>query len=141
MLDGRARPCIRAREAGSSPKGGSAAAPPGCCLWVLPAGVADVLDGSGCRRMVVDRALFRLALDRGARMFSVAAVEQCDLLGGELSGATTCQTAEQVVTLATDGQRWMPPIEDVLDPVLGRMQVPPMIVVIPDGMSRFAYVQ
>lgn len=33
----------------------------------------------------------------------------------------------------TDGQRWTPPIEDVLDPVFGRMGVAPMIVVIPDG--------
>jgi enterochelin esterase-like enzyme len=47
------------------------------------------------------------------------------------------QTAEQVVTPDTDGQRWSPPIEDVLDPVFGRIGVPPMIVVIPDGNSRY----
>ena len=47
------------------------------------------------------------------------------------------ETAEQMVTPATDGQRWRPPIEDVLDPVFGRMGVPPMIVVIPDGTSRY----
>ena len=47
------------------------------------------------------------------------------------------QTAEQVVTPATDGQRWSPPVEDVLDPVFGRMGVTPMIVVIPDGNSRY----
>ena len=47
------------------------------------------------------------------------------------------QTAEQVVTPDTDGQRWSPPIEDVLDPVFGRMGGPPMIVVIPDGNSRY----
>jgi enterochelin esterase-like enzyme len=46
-------------------------------------------------------------------------------------------TAAQEVTPATDGQRWSPPIEDVLDPVFGRMGVPPMIVVIPDGWSRW----
>jgi len=40
-------------------------------------------------------------------------------------------TAEQVVTPASDGQRWSPPLEDVLDPVFGRMGVAPMIVVIP----------
>jgi S-formylglutathione hydrolase FrmB len=47
------------------------------------------------------------------------------------------QTAEQVVTPATDGLRWSPPVEDVLDPVFGRMGVTPMIVVIPDGNSRY----
>ena len=41
------------------------------------------------------------------------------------------------MTPDTDGQRWSPPIEDVLDPVFGRMGVPPMIVVIPDGTSRY----
>ena len=46
------------------------------------------------------------------------------------------QTAEQVVTPDTDGQRWSPPIEDVLDPVFERIGAPPMIVVIPDGSSR-----
>ena len=29
-------------------------------------------------------------------------------------------SAEQLVTPATDGQRWSPPLEDVLDPVFGR---------------------
>lgn len=43
----------------------------------------------------------------------------------------------QLVTPAIDGQRWAPPLEDVLDPVFGRMGVPPMIVVIPDGNSRY----
>lgn len=47
------------------------------------------------------------------------------------------QTAEQLVFPETDGQRWSPPLEDVLDPVFGRMAVPPMIVVIPDGWSRW----
>ena len=46
-------------------------------------------------------------------------------------------TAEQLITPATDGERWAPPLEDVLDPVFGRMEVPPMIVVIPDGNSRY----
>ena len=46
-------------------------------------------------------------------------------------------TAAQMVTPETDGQRWSPPIEDVLDPVFGRMRVAPMIVVIPDGNSRY----
>jgi enterochelin esterase family protein len=46
-------------------------------------------------------------------------------------------TAEGLVTPATDGQRWAPPLEDVLDPVFGRMGVPPMVVVIPDGNSRY----
>jgi hypothetical protein len=41
------------------------------------------------------------------------------------------------VTPETDGQRWSPPLEDVLDPVFGRMGVPPMIVSIPDGWSRW----
>ena len=47
------------------------------------------------------------------------------------------ETAGQVLTPDTDGQRWRPPIEDVLDPVFGRLGVPPMIVVIPDGNSRY----
>jgi enterochelin esterase family protein len=41
------------------------------------------------------------------------------------------------VTPATDGQRWHPPVEDVLDPVFGRMGTAPMIVVIPDGACRW----
>jgi hypothetical protein len=36
-------------------------------------------------------------------------------------------TAELMVTPATDGERWRPPIEDVLDPVFGRVDVAPMI--------------
>ncbi len=46
-------------------------------------------------------------------------------------------TAEELVTPPTDKARWAPPIEDVLDPVFGRMGVPPMIVAIPDGWSRW----
>src|SRR3989454_6129928 len=46
-------------------------------------------------------------------------------------------SAAEEVTPATDGQRWRPPVEDVLDPVFGRLGVPPMIVVIPDGNSRY----
>ena len=46
-------------------------------------------------------------------------------------------TAAELVTPPTDGPRWKPPIEDVLDPVFSRMGVPPMIVVIPDGNSRY----
>jgi S-formylglutathione hydrolase FrmB len=46
-------------------------------------------------------------------------------------------SAEETVTPATDGVRWAPPLEDVLDPVFGRMGVPPTIVVIPDGNSRY----
>jgi enterochelin esterase-like enzyme len=46
-------------------------------------------------------------------------------------------TAAKAVTPATDGQRWQPPLEDVLDPVFRRMGVAPMIVVIPDGNSRY----
>jgi enterochelin esterase-like enzyme len=42
-----------------------------------------------------------------------------------------------MVTPATDGQRWRPPIEDVLEPVFGRMGTSPMIVVIPDGVCRW----
>src|SRR5205085_9530225 len=46
-------------------------------------------------------------------------------------------TAELMVTPAADGERWRPPIEDVLVPVFGRVGVAPMIVVIPDGNSRY----
>ena len=46
-------------------------------------------------------------------------------------------TAAEMVTPATDEVRWRPPIEDVLEPVFRRMGVPPMIVAIPDGWSRW----
>jgi enterochelin esterase family protein len=46
-------------------------------------------------------------------------------------------SAQLEVTPATDGMRWHPPVEDILDPVFGRMGVPPMIVVIPDGVCRY----
>ena len=47
------------------------------------------------------------------------------------------ETAAQLVTPGTDGQRWSSPIEDVLEPVFRRMGVSPMIVAIPDGWSRW----
>jgi hypothetical protein len=47
------------------------------------------------------------------------------------------QTAAELVDPPTDKQRWVPPIEDVLDPVFRRMDTPPMIVVIPDGTMRY----
>jgi S-formylglutathione hydrolase FrmB len=46
-------------------------------------------------------------------------------------------SAQELVTPSTDGERWAPPIEDVLNPVFERMGVAPMIVVIPDGNSRY----
>lgn len=46
------------------------------------------------------------------------------------------ETVAEVVTPPTDGLRWRPPIEDVLEPVFRRMGVPPTIVAIPDGWSR-----
>ena len=46
-------------------------------------------------------------------------------------------TAQRLVYPPTDDVRWAPPLEDVLDPVFGRMGVPPMIVVVPDGWSRY----
>src|SRR5205823_12946649 len=46
-------------------------------------------------------------------------------------------TAAEMIMPATDGERWRPPLEDVLDPVFGRMGVRPLIVVIPDGWSRW----
>ncbi len=47
------------------------------------------------------------------------------------------QDAEGLVYPPTDGQRWSPPLEDVLDPVFGRLGTAPMIVVIPDGDTRY----
>ncbi len=47
------------------------------------------------------------------------------------------QDAERLVNPATDRQRWVPPLEDVLDPVFVRMGTPPAIVVIPDGWTRY----
>ena len=46
-------------------------------------------------------------------------------------------SAELEVTPETDGQRWRPPVEDVLDPVFGRMEIASMIVVISDGVCRY----
>ena len=46
-------------------------------------------------------------------------------------------TAETTVFPENDGVRWSPSLEDVLDPVFGRMSVPPMIVVVPDGTCRY----
>jgi enterochelin esterase-like enzyme len=46
-------------------------------------------------------------------------------------------SAATQVTPAAEGPRWQPPLEDVLDPVFGRLRVPPMIVVIPDGWSSY----
>ncbi len=47
------------------------------------------------------------------------------------------QDAGGLVHPPTDRERWAPPLEDVLDPVFGRMGVPPMIVVIPNGNCRW----
>jgi len=47
------------------------------------------------------------------------------------------QSARTAVYPETDGERWHPPLEDVLDPVFRRMGASPMIVVIPDGNSRW----
>ena len=47
------------------------------------------------------------------------------------------QDAEELVHPPTDGQRWSPPLQDVLDPVFGRLGAAPMIVVIPDGDTRY----
>jgi len=46
-------------------------------------------------------------------------------------------SAAEENTPKTEGQRWAPPLEDVLDPVFRRIGAPPMIVVIPDGWSRW----
>ena len=46
-------------------------------------------------------------------------------------------SAAQQVQPALDRQRWVPPLEDVLDPVFGRMGVRPMLVVVPDGWSSY----
>src|SRR5438067_3991694 len=46
-------------------------------------------------------------------------------------------SAQEEVTPKNDGQRWVPRLEDVLDPVFGRMGVAPMIVVVPDGWCRY----
>ena len=41
------------------------------------------------------------------------------------------------VNPSLDRERWVPPLEDVLDPVFARMGVPPMIVVVPDGWTSY----
>ena len=46
-------------------------------------------------------------------------------------------SAQLEVTPETDGVRWREPVEDVLDPLFGRMGIPPMIVVIPDGVCGY----
>jgi S-formylglutathione hydrolase FrmB len=40
-----------------------------------------------------------------------------------------------------DHRRWIPPLVDVLDPVFGRRGVAPMIVVVPDGSTRYGHSQ
>jgi enterochelin esterase-like enzyme len=47
------------------------------------------------------------------------------------------QDARQLVHPPTDGRRWSPPLEDVLDPVFGRMGTSPLIVVVPDGDTAY----
>lgn len=47
------------------------------------------------------------------------------------------QTAEQLMKPRTTGQRWLPPIEDILNPVFGRMRAAPVIVIVPDGSTRY----
>ena len=47
------------------------------------------------------------------------------------------QDAGDLVHPPTDRPRWSPPLEDVLDPVFGRLGVPPMIVVVPNGNCRW----
>ena len=47
------------------------------------------------------------------------------------------QDAERLVHPPTDRQRWVPPLEDVLDPVFCRMGAVPMIVVVPDGWTSY----
>ena len=47
------------------------------------------------------------------------------------------QDAETLVHPRLDRPRWVPPLEDVLDPVFGRLGAEPMIVVVPDGDARY----
>jgi S-formylglutathione hydrolase FrmB len=49
--------------------------------------------------------------------------------------------AAQTVEPDTERERWVPPFEDVLDPVFGRMGVRPMVVVVPDGSTRYGHGQ
>ncbi len=46
-------------------------------------------------------------------------------------------SAAQQVQPALDRERWVPPLEDVLDPVFGRMGARPMLVVVPDGWTSY----
>jgi len=46
-------------------------------------------------------------------------------------------TAETLVNPPADEVRWAPPLEDVIDPVFGRMGASPMIVVVPDGWTTY----
>ena len=45
--------------------------------------------------------------------------------------------ASDLITPPLDKARWSPPLEDVLDPVFGRMRTKKMIVVIPDGWTSY----
>jgi S-formylglutathione hydrolase FrmB len=49
--------------------------------------------------------------------------------------------AAGLIEPSTEGRRWSPPLVDVLDPVFGRMGVAPMIVVVPDGATRYGHSQ
>ncbi|MGA2529919.1 MAG: alpha/beta hydrolase-fold protein [Acidimicrobiales bacterium] len=46
-------------------------------------------------------------------------------------------SAAKLVQPDLDRQRWVPPLEDVLDPVFGRLGVEPLVVVIPDGWTSY----
>ncbi len=47
------------------------------------------------------------------------------------------RSAETLVHPPLDEPRWSPPMHDVLDPVFTRLGTEPMIVVIPDGTTRY----
>ena len=59
--------------------------------------------------------------------------------------ALTCSRLRRerraLVQPPADGRRWAPPIEDVLDPVFARIGTAPLIVVIPDGWTRYGHGQ
>jgi len=90
------------------------------------------IEGHGCRGALGDpteRDLFvhlPPRYDEGDRRYATAFL--LDAFG---------ETAEQAIEAVLDGPRWQPPLQDVLDPVFGRLDVPPMIAVIPDGWSRW----
>ena len=60
-----------------------------------------------------------------------------DTMRSRISSIGLESTLVDLIFPPEDKARWSPPLEDVLEPVFGRMQTPEMIVVVPDGWTSY----